>query len=450
MKRYRMVQVFLLAIISLFAACNAKGPLPSPDAVPPTVSSTIPAEGSLNVPVNLTRITIVFSEAMDPSTINETTVALEDPGGIGTVPVSVTITDPAGTTVELVPSIGLKPATHYQIVVAAGVKDRFGNALAAFFIAAFDTGTAADTIAPAVTGTTPVAGGIGVGVNTAISATFSEPVDQASIAFSLSAGGVPVDGSLTYSGTTAIFAPLNILDYNTWYTATVSAGLRDQAGNVMPDDYFWSFRTGMAPDATPPTVTAAIPATDVSSVDAVISVMFSEPVNPPSIDFSLRAAGGGPPVAGSLVYSDMTATFRPSVPLNYSTLYTGKVSAGVQDLAGNTMTDDYSWSFTTAPDATPPAVLSTTPFNDAADVPAYNALSATFSEPVDQASILFTLTDGTTPVSCSIIYSNTTAIFTPSSMLMNGTSYTAAVAAGVQDLAGNVMTDDHVWTFTTQ
>ena len=46
-----------------------------------------------------------------------------------------------------------------------------------------------------------------------------------------------------------------------------------------------------------------------------------------------------------------TATFTPSSPLGASTIYTATVkggSTGVTDLAGNFMTQDYSWTFTTA------------------------------------------------------------------------------------------------------
>jgi hypothetical protein len=117
------------------------------------------------------------------------------------------------------------------------------------------------------------------------------------------------------------------------------------------------------------------------------------------------------------------------------------------------MPANYYWSFTTgtAPDITPPSVIATLPVNGDVNVVINRPLiAATFSEPVDQASIVFDLTDGTTVISCTTTYTGTTAIFTPSSTLTSGTAYTATLAAGVQDLAGNRMDADYVWTFTTQ
>jgi hypothetical protein len=53
--------------------------------------------------------------------------------------------------------------------------------------------------------------------------------------------------------------------------------------------------------------------------------------------------------------SGNTATFNPTGALAYNTTYTARVTTGVQDLAGNNLTSDRVWTFTTepAPDTTP-------------------------------------------------------------------------------------------------
>jgi hypothetical protein len=89
-----------------------------------------------------------------------------------------------------------------------------------------------------------VPGAAGVAVNIAPSVTFSEPVDPATITFTLSdAKGVAVTCTMSYSGTKAIFTPSSVLRKNAIYTARVSAGVRDLAGNAMPNPYPWSFTT---------------------------------------------------------------------------------------------------------------------------------------------------------------------------------------------------------------
>lgn len=48
---------------------------------------------------------------------------------------------------------------------------------------------------------------------------------------------------MTYSGRTATFTPLADLDYDTAYTATITTGVKDLAGNAIEADYVWSFTT---------------------------------------------------------------------------------------------------------------------------------------------------------------------------------------------------------------
>src|SRR5215212_3017109 len=115
--------------------------------------------------------------------------------------------------------------------------------------------------------------------------------------------------------------------------------------------------------------------------------------------------------------------------------------------------------------ATPPTVTSLAPGNGGSDVPIASKVQATFSKAMDANTIngsTFTLTkpDGpdadTNPdaVSGTVAYSSTanTATLSPSANLDYNTTYTATVkggANGVKDAAGNPLSADQVWTFTT-
>jgi hypothetical protein len=107
-----------------------------------------------------------------------------------------------------------------------------------------------DTTPPTVTATTPAAGATGVATTTAVTATFSEPLQTGTAALSLrDAGGTAVAGALTYDAATrtARFTPSAALAAGTGYTATAS-GAKDTAGNTMTP-MSWSFTTATS---TPP------------------------------------------------------------------------------------------------------------------------------------------------------------------------------------------------------
>jgi hypothetical protein len=102
----------------------------------------------------------------------------------------------------------------------------------------------ADTTAPTVSSTSSANGATGVAVNTTIRAFFSEPMDASTVTattFTVKAGSTLVPGTVSYSGTTATFTPTDNLAYSTSYTATVTTGVKDLAGNALASNYVWSF-----------------------------------------------------------------------------------------------------------------------------------------------------------------------------------------------------------------
>jgi len=114
---------------------------------------------------------------------------------------------------------------------------------------------------------------------------------------------------------------------------------------------------------------------------------------------------------------------------------------------------------------TPPTVKNVAPGNGGGDVPIGSKVEATFDKAMDANTIngsTFTLTkpdgpDADTnpdPVSGTVAYNSTsnTATLSPSANLDYITTYTATVkggANGVKDAAGNPLSADEVWTFTT-
>ena len=228
--------------------------------------------------------------------------------------------------------------------------------------------------------------------------------------------------------------------------------------------------TKSATDATPPTVTSTAPSGGATGIalSSTPKAVFSEQVlgsTVTSTTYTLKI--GTTNVPGTVTLSTVdgkTATFTPSSPLAASTTYTATVkggSTGVTDLAGNFMTQDYSWTFTTGAattDTTPPTVASTSPTAGATGITLSSTPKAVFSEQVMGSTVTsttYTLKIGTTNVPGTVTLSTVdgkTATFTPSSPLAASTTYTATVnggSTGVTDLAGNFMTQDYSWTFTT-
>ncbi len=217
-----------------------------------------------------------------------------------------------------------------------------------------------------------------------------------------------------------------------------------------------------APPASAPTVRSSIPANLATgvAVDSALAVTFSEAMDPASISaatFTVTGAAAAP-VVGTVTYTGVTATFRPTSVLANGTLFTAAITTGAKDLAGTALAARYTWSFTTAValDTAAPTVAATVPLPGATGVPDAVAIKATFSEamaPLTITSSTFTVTSAGVPVAGSVLFNAATrvATFQPAAPLPDAT-YQATVkggAGGVTDLAGNPLASDRTWTFTT-
>jgi glucose/arabinose dehydrogenase len=101
--------------------------------------------------------------------------------------------------------------------------------------------------APSLTANTPLTGSVGVAAATAITATFSEPIDPFSVTaatFRLTdASGNPVPATTAAIGAVATITPIENLAFLANYTATATTGIRDQGGNPLAAEQSWSFTT---------------------------------------------------------------------------------------------------------------------------------------------------------------------------------------------------------------
>ncbi len=438
---------FLLAVLA--AGCGREQ---ASSPALPTVITTSPADGATAVLLNTT-VSAGFSSVMAPATINATTFTLTGPGA---TPVSGTVSY-TGTTATFTPASSLAANALYTATIATGAQDPGGNALGANFVWSFTTG------APTVFSVVPASGATAVPVNSLVSATFTEAMDPLTInaaTFRLTGpGATPVAGAVTYAGATATFTPTFALAPNTLYTATITTGAKDPGGNALAANFAWTFTT--APLA--PAVTATVPASGAGNVplNQKIAATFNTPMTASSIiaagTFTVTGAGGAA-VAGTVTYDapSNTAIFAPTAPLAASTQFTATVTTAAQSAQGNAPAANYVWSFTTglATNAIAPTVTATNPADAAINVPLNQKIAATFSAPMNPATIsaagTFTLAvaGGGAAVPGTVSYAGRTAVFTPTANLAAGIQYTATITTAAKDLTGVAMAANFVWSFT--
>src|SRR5450759_1264051 len=234
-----------------------------------------------------------------------------------------------------------------------------------------------DTTRPRVTFTVPANAASGVPANSKITATFSEAMAPATISnttFTLAQSGVPVTGlgvTYTVGSKTADFKPsVNLIDGRV-YTATVTTGATDLAGNALAgistaptvaNNHVWTFTAGPA-NTTPPIITFTNPASGVTAVpiNSTVNATFNKAMDPSTISaatFTVAQSGvpAGTTIPGAVTYYSQSdiATFKPSRNLNLSTTYIATITNRAPDLSGVALVVPASgvpsnpWVFTTA------------------------------------------------------------------------------------------------------
>jgi parallel beta-helix repeat protein len=136
----------------------------------------------------------------------------------------------------------------------------------------------------------------------------------------------------------------------------------DTTHNGMCDVFVLKFDNNLSadpPETSPPIILSVSPSDEATCVPvtSTISATFSKAMNPASAEAAFSVGG----VSGTFNWVGNTLIFTPSANLAYSTTYTVTIAANATDPEGNGLdgdgdgtlegspTDDYTWSFTTAP-----------------------------------------------------------------------------------------------------
>ena len=416
------------------------------DTTPPTISSSVPANGATGVAVGA-NIVLTYSEAVQKGSGSMT---ISSAGGMVTISVSSALVSIAGAVVTINPTADLLAGTSYTLSFPTGAFQDLAGNNAGSFMRSFTTAVALDTTSPTINSSVPVAGGT-LESTANIVLTYNEAVQVGTGNITIVAsGGTTVtisvsSAQVSVAGAVVTIDPTAALLDGTTYTLSFPAGVfQDLAGNNA-GSLTLNFNTAAALDTTPPTISSSVPANGATgvAVGANIVLTYSEAVQKGSGSMTISSAGGMVTISVSsalVSVSGSVVTINPTVDLLDGTAYTLSFPAGVlQDLAGNNASS-LTRSFTTAValDTTAPTIMSTIPvLNGTINSP--DNIILTYSEAVQKGSGNITIGAITIPVaSAQVSIAGAVVTINPTADLLAGTSYTLSFSAGAfQDLAGN-------------
>ena len=237
---------------------------------------------------------------------------------------------------------------------------------------------------PQVVDTVPLPGEE-LALDGAVTLYFDLPMNQASVeaAFSVTP---EIAGDLSWpSDSTLTFTPTATYERATEYVFSVAATAESADGAAMVEPYTLKLSTVGYLE-----VSEVLPSPDTEAVDtdSVITVIFNRPVVPL---VSVEDMGNlpqpleiDPALAGKGEWLNTSIyLFTPETELRGGTTYTLTVKAGLEDVTGGVLAEDYVWSFTTLQ----PDVVEIYPYDGDDAIVLETPVTVTFTQAMDTASL---------------------------------------------------------------
>ncbi|MDP2325065.1 MAG: Ig-like domain-containing protein, partial [Gammaproteobacteria bacterium] len=328
--------------IALSGSTGSTSPPPMVLAVSPTngqvgVGTTTAISAKFSLPIN--RATVASSGPTASFTVTQSSTPIP-----GTFTFAESDRGP-DTIVTFVPGTPYTINASIAVNITAGIRSVSGESLRAASTSTFSVALAPDTAAPTLAQSNPADGSGAVPTNAFISAEFSEPINATTVdatTFAVTLGGAPVAGRFTFAeggngkNSIVMFIPNQLLAPNSTYLLSVSNRLKDSAGNAVSPATV-TFTTTGGIDNVVPTMVSSVPTTGATGFPATgtpISVTFSEPVNPLTVNPNTVKFQGFVPATLALSQNNTVVTVTPLVPFFAGASYTLQLQ-GVQDVAGN-------------------------------------------------------------------------------------------------------------------
>ncbi len=369
------------------------------------LTSAVPANNATGVATNTT-ITLNFNNAIDPATVNSTTLPVmigwnSSQEVAGNYQVN-------GNQVTFTPDSPFPVNTNIWVGACGGPRDTAGDSAGTCYTQLTNFTTNGTVIAPSssfqVVAFTPAANTTGVGLRAPVTATFNRSINPGSINpnaanadFGLFAGDgqSPWCGGGSYTRSqdnTSVSLNCYPMPGSTVMTAVLNSNLTDWTGDAL-QNYTSQFTTTYYDSNTNGTVISTRPGNAASGIDVnqPITIYTSLPINAATASGSFEVAQNNVAIPGSVAVLDngYTLVFTPSSPWTPGALIQWWTTGSLLDTTYNTPINAASGYFYAAAStaSTVPAVQVASPPQYSNPVALNTFFDVQFNTPLNPATV---------------------------------------------------------------
>lgn len=420
-----------------------------------------PADDAVQVPLEAA-IVLDFDSAMALDTFGDEDTWLRRSGSEVDVPGE--FSRGPSTRVKFTPAAPLEPESDYTFQLGGLTSDLDGRIVDVTIQFSFRT---FDATPPSLVAVSVPDNSVDQPRDVAYHLTFSEAISSASVTESAlylrDNFGFKYPAQRSVDGAVVTLRPYADLPGTRQFQLIAAPGIKDRAGNPLNALSTTHFRTIL--DADAPAVTTAWPPLNRTNVSPRVqpTITFDESMDPGTVEPAslLFQDQFGSVVPFTIHGSRDQRSLRvePNTALQQNRRYTVAFLVGeaaATDVSGNVLATTQALSFTTGSDATPPAVATSTPQAGQPQVSTNGVVELRFTEALDgdwigEATARLAV-DGEAWTVVVEHPAPDTIRLVPVPLLPASATCTATVTGGhegVRDLAGNVLAEDFVLSFTT-
>lgn len=428
--------LFLFGLVAAFTLGigSVSSQQPATD-LPPQVIDVFPLPGVELAPQEI--LTVTFNQAMNQPTV-ETAFQFEPA-------IEGTFNWADARTVVFSPAHGWQRATEYTVTILPSAAATNGLTLPDPYV--FQVRTVGNI---SITAVTPADGAEGVAADAQVVVTFNRPVVP--LVSTEQLGDLPnplvIDPEIAGKGewlNTSIYAftPDDVWQGGSTYRLSISPDLSGFDGAVLADGFSWSFKT------LPPQILNIDPWASANRVELErnVTVNFSQPMDRPSTESAFQLLSRGEAVSGKFSWNENSTilTFDPDDSLRIESEYTITIAPSARSAFGEaTLASGQTQVFSTVP---LPGIEITYPQNGERGVRPGSGVSIEFKSPMDtntfEDKVLIEPQTEWTP-----------SVWNNESLYLNfaslpNTRYTITFKAGAQDVYGNAISTDYIFTYET-
>ncbi|MDX2470588.1 MAG: Ig-like domain-containing protein [SAR324 cluster bacterium] len=268
-----------------------------------------------------------------------------------------------------------------------------------------------------------------------------------------------VPSKITYEGSRIYLQAAENLQQDTWHELTLSGRVMSEDGKLKETDVTWKFKTkkqltllkplqvlDFAPDSKKGPV----------EIHSVVRILFDQEIIKPKME-RLKIMLGETQVEGQVFAVKRQLIFKPTKPMEYSSLYTVKLDQGIMSKQGGLLQKTLNFNFSTIEKPKellkPLRIKKVYPASKSQNISVSSKIFVTFDGKIDPKSLsgkTFQVRLNKKNVEGTLKAEGKNVTFTPKAELLYNSTYQVRVSSKLTTKEGNKLAKGRSWNFFTR